>query len=74
MKKNIIAKISSFVCIAIIALSQTACSLEEENPSGMSTDKEWTTPEGFNKLLVSCYLPLVRLVYGQAYPAFLVII
>lgn len=66
MKKNIIAKISSFVCIVIIALSQTACSLEEENPSGMSTDKEWTTPEGFNKLLVSCYLPLVRLVYGQA--------
>lgn len=66
MRKNIITIISSIFCIAIAALSLTACSLEEDNLSAISTDQEWSTAEGFEKLVNSCYVPLVRLVYGQA--------
>lgn len=42
-----------------------SCSLMEENPSAISTDEEWSTAEGFEKLINGCYYDMVRIIYGQ---------
>lgn len=47
-------------------LLTTGCSLDEENKSAMTTDKEWSTEAGYEKLINGCYYYLVRTVYGQA--------
>lgn len=66
MKKyNVMNKINGIICILCTIIMFGSCSLDEENLSAISTDKEWTTAEGFEKLVNSCYVPLVRLVYGQ---------
>ena len=44
----------------------SACSLDEENKSAISTDAEWSTAAGYEKLINACYFDLVRIVYGQA--------
>lgn len=44
----------------------SACSLDEYNPSGISTDQEWSTAAGYEKLVNNCYYDLIRIVYGQA--------
>lgn len=48
----------------------TGCSLDEDNRSNVPTDKEWSTAEGYEKLINNCYYDLVRIVYGQAEDTF----
>lgn len=48
----------------------TGCSLDEENRSNVPTEKEWSTAEGYEKLINNCYYDLVRIVYGQAEDTF----
>lgn len=52
-------------------MATAACSLEEENLSGVSTDQEWSTASGFEKKVNDCYFDLVRIVYGQAEDTYL---
>lgn len=49
----------------------TGCSLDEDNRSNVPTDKEWSTAEGYEKLINNCYYDLVRIVYGQAEDTFI---
>ena len=56
-----------FICaICLATLIFTGCSLDEENKSAISTDSEWSTAAGYEKLINACYFDLVRIVYGQA--------
>ncbi|MBR1463612.1 MAG: RagB/SusD family nutrient uptake outer membrane protein [Prevotella sp.] len=59
-----------YLYIAIAAVSilftMNSCSLEEVNPSAISTSQEWSTAAGYEKLINGCYFDLVRIVYGQA--------
>ena len=43
-----------------------SCSLDEFNPSGISTEQEWSTAAGYEKLVNGCYYDMIRIVYGQA--------
>jgi len=61
-----------FFMICLLALTLCACSLEEENPSAISTDKEWSTAEGFEKLVNGCYYDLIRIIYGQAEDTYII--
>lgn len=49
-----------------------SCSLEENNFSAVSTDAEWKTAAGFEKLVNSCYMGMVRQVYGQAEDTYII--
>ncbi len=69
MKKNYIF-MAIAACIAILTLG--SCSLEEENPSAISTDQEWTSASGYEKLINGCYYNLVRTVYGQAEDTYII--
>jgi hypothetical protein len=53
---------------AVLACSfmMSSCSLDEYNPSAISTKEEWTTADGYEKLVNGCYYDLIRIVYGQA--------
>ncbi len=51
---------------AAALLLPTGCSLDEYNPSSLSADVEWTTPEGYEKKINDCYYDLIRIIYGQA--------
>lgn len=51
---------------ASLAMCATSCSLEEENLSNVSTDVEWSTAAGYEKLINSCYFDMIRIIYGQA--------
>lgn len=62
MKRNTLFSISA----AAMLLFTYGCSLDEYNPSGMSTGQEWSTPEGFEKKVNDCYFDMIRIVYGQA--------
>lgn len=68
-------KISKYIQISLIcAMSLTcACSLDEYNPSGISTDQEWSTPSGFEKKINDCYFDLIRIIYGQAEDTYLLV-
>ena len=61
-------KIYLFMAFATCTAAMTlcSCSLEEENPSAISTSQEWTTASGYEKLVNGCYFDMVRIVYGQA--------
>lgn len=62
-----------FKLFAIMAgLLMCACSLEEENPSGGTTDADWRTPAGYQKLINACYYDFIRITYGQAEDTFVV--
>ena len=50
----------------------TSCSLDEVNPSAISTDQEWSTAAGFEKLINGCYFDLVRTTYGQAEDTYII--
>ena len=54
-------------------VSMGGCSLDEYNPSGMSTEQEWSTAEGYEKKINDCYFDLVRIIYGQAEDTYIVI-
>lgn len=54
------------IALASTVMFTTGCSLNEYNPSGVSTDQEWSTPSGFEKKVNDCYFDLIRIVYGQA--------
>ena len=60
MKKHKLLSISA----VIMMLSAYGCSLDEFNPSGISTEQEWSTPAGYEKKVNDCYFDLVRIVYG----------
>ena len=45
MKKHKLLSISA----VIMMLSVYGCSLDEFNPSGISTEQEWSTPAGYEK-------------------------
>ena len=62
--KKIYSIIAFTACTALFSLS--SCSLDEENPSAISTDQEWSTASGYEKLINACYYNMVRTVYGQA--------
>ena len=62
MKKHKLLSISA----VIMMLSVYGCSLDEFNPSGISTEQEWSTPAGYEKKVNDCYFDLVRIVYGQS--------
>ena len=66
-------KIYSFMALAACAALTTlsSCSLEEENPSAISTSQEWSTASGYEKLINACYYNMVRTVYGQAEDTFI---
>lgn len=49
----------------------TGCSLDEDNRSYVSTEKEWSTAEGYEKLINNCYYDLIRIVYGQGEDTFI---
>lgn len=51
---------------AVGAMTLQGCSLDEENPSAITTDQEWSTAAGYEKLINGCYFDLVRTTYGQA--------
>lgn len=52
--------------------TMSSCSLEEENPSAISTSQEWATAAGYEKLVNGCYFDLVRIVYGQAEDTYII--
>ncbi len=63
----------SLAAVATIFMgAATSCSLEEENLSGTSTAKEWTTAAGFEKKINDCYFAYIRQVYGQAEDTYIV--
>ncbi len=68
MKKHTLLSISA----PAILLFTYGCSLDEFNPSGMSTEKEWTTPEGYEKKVNDCYYDMIRIIYGQAEDTYIV--
>ena len=57
-------KLFSISAVAMLLFTY-GCSLEEYNPSNMSNEVEWTTPEGFEKKVNDCYFDMIRIVYGQ---------
>lgn len=62
-----------FKLFAIMAgLLMCACSLEEENPSAITTDSDWKTAAGYQKLINACYYDFIRITYGQAEDTFVV--
>lgn len=68
MKKHI------FYTLSVAAmLCAYGCSLEEYNPSGMSTEREWSTPAGFEKKVNDCYFDMIRIIYGQGEDTYVVI-
>ena len=69
MKKHKLLSISA----VIMMLSVYGCSLDEFNPSGISTEQEWSTPAGYEKKVNDCYFDLVRIVYGQAEDTYLMV-
>ena len=68
--KKIYLLMTVAVCAAAMTLS--SCSLEEENPSAVSTSKEWSTAAGYEKLVNGCYFDLVRIIYGQAEDTYII--
>lgn len=60
-----------FITLAAAGALLTSCSLDEDNRSNVPTDKEWTTAEGYAKLINNCYFDLIRIVYGQAEDTFI---
>ncbi len=62
MKKNILF----YMAGAAMFLLPSSCSLDEFNPSGVSTDQEWSTAEGYKKKINDCYFDMIRIIYGQA--------
>ena len=56
MKKHKLLSISA----VIMMLSAYGCSLDEFNPSGISTEQEWSTPAGYEKKVNDCYFDLDR--------------
>lgn len=69
MKKNYLY-MAVAACAALLTMS--SCSLEEENPSAISTVQEWSTASGYEKLINGCYFDLVRIVYGQAEDTYII--
>lgn len=67
MKKNIL------LCTlgAVALLMPSGCSLDEENKSGISTEQEWSTAEGYEKKINDCYYDMIRIIYGQAEDTYL---
>ncbi len=68
--KKIYLLMAFAACTAAMTLS--SCSLEEENPSAISTSQEWVTAAGYEKLVNGCYFDLVRIVYGQAEDTYII--
>lgn len=62
MKRNIIYWVAGAAFLSL----PCGCSLNEYNPSGVSTDQEWSTAEGYEKKINDCYFDMIRIVYGQA--------
>lgn len=58
------------IAVVTVLLSLTGCSLEEYNPSKISTDQEWRTEAGYEKKVNDCYFDFIRIVYGQAEDTF----
>lgn len=66
-------KTYKYILSAIAALVLLGgCSLAEVNLSGVSTDEEWRTAAGYEKLVNNCYYDLIRTIYGQAEDTFVV--
>ncbi|MDE6557062.1 MAG: RagB/SusD family nutrient uptake outer membrane protein [Duncaniella sp.] len=63
----------SLALTSVLLMGTAACSLEEENLSGVSTDQEWSTASGYEKKINDCYFDLVRIVYGQAEDTYLMV-
>lgn len=62
-----------FKLFAIMAgLMMCACSLDEVNPSAITTDSDWKTAAGYQKLINACYYDFIRITYGQAEDTFVV--
>lgn len=59
--------------LILIMMFTYGCSLEEYNPSGISTEEEWSTAAGYEKKVNDCYFDLVRIVYGQAEDTYLMV-
>lgn len=68
--KKIYLLMAFAACTAAMTLS--SCSLEEENPSAISTSQEWTTAAGYEKLVNGCYFDMVRIIYGQAEDTYII--
>ena len=66
-------KTYKYILSATAALAMLcSCSLEEVNHSGVSTDEEWKTAAGYEKLVNNCYYDFIRTIYGQAEDTFVV--
>lgn len=68
--KKIYLMMTIAACTAGLTLS--SCSLEEENPSAISTSQEWSSAAGYEKLVNGCYFDLVRIIYGQAEDTYII--
>lgn len=69
MKKQ---KLMILPALALTAVF-SGCSLDEYNPSNMTTDQAWSTPSGYEKKINDCYFDLVRIIYGQAEDTYMIV-
>lgn len=69
MKKYKLLSISAITLL----LASYGCTLNEYNPSGISTEQEWSTPAGYEKKVNDCYFDLIRIIYGQAEDTYLMV-
>jgi len=65
-------KYSIILGIFAVLTAFTSCSLDEYNPSAVSTEQEWTTAAGYEKLINGCYYDMVRIIYGQAEDTYII--
>lgn len=56
---------------AVSLIITSGCSLEEDNPSGVSTKQEWSTAEGYEKKINDCYYDMIRIIYSQGEDTYL---
>ena len=55
-----------FMIAGTMLALNSACSLEEYNPSGLTVDMVLETYDGYNKLINNCYFDIPRYFYGRS--------
>lgn len=61
----------TYMIVSAMTLLLAGCSLDEDNRSNIPTEKEWSTAEGYTKLINNCYYDFVRIIYGQGEDTFI---
>jgi len=58
-------KIQNVLITALVAVSLASCSLDEYNPSGVTAETVFSTPEGYETLVNACYVNIRGQFYGS---------